>query len=368
MAIYQRGGIWYIDYYAGGMRHKEAVGPKKKEAEAAIGKIKNDLREGRWFPRTVRDVSFDALLKRYEELKKDKKGYKKHVVRRIGEFFAGRIVRDINVQDVERFKAHFVALPTKAERKRGGADVNHHLNCLRAMLNLAVRLEMTEKNPAGGGNVERLPIPPGRNEYLSVDAAERLLSACHPHIRPIVLCALETGMRKSEITGLRWKEIRNGMIYLPGERTKNGRPREIPISARLSEELKKIRRQQTQGDVVTASDAVFKAHRGRPSPDGTRRLKVLTSPVKSFRNAWETAMKKAGIHPGFHFHDLRHTTASWLKMSGADDYTVMDIMGHSDFAMMKRYAHLSPQHKRTAIERLSQWAENGGPKTVPNEG
>jgi integrase len=254
-------------------------------------------------------------------------------------------------------------LPTKDKRKRGAADVNHYLNCLRAILNKAIRWEMIEKNPAGGGNVERLPIPPGRNEYLSIDEAGRLLDACHPHIRPIVLCALETGMRSSEIKGLRWKEIRNGMIYLPGERTKSGKAREVPLSKRLSEELKRIRRQQVEGGVVDASGIVFKAHRGRPSENGTRRLKVLTTPVKSFRNAWKAAMEKAGIHPGFHFHDLRHTTASWLKMGGADDYTVMEILGHSDMKMMQRYAHLSPEHKRKAIDLLPEWAaEKTGPK------
>jgi integrase len=75
------------------------------------------------------------------------------------------------------------------------------------------------------------------------------------------------------------------------------------------------------------------------------------------------------IAPGFHFHDLRHTFASHQKMAGVDDYTLMEIMGHSDFTMMRRYAHLTPEHKRKAIEMLPAWEANTtGPKTVPNEG
>ena len=56
-------------------------------------------------------------------------------------------------------------------------------------------------------------------------------------------------------------------------------------------------------------------------------------------------------------------------MAGVDDYTLMEIMGHSDFTMMKRYAHLSPQHKRKAIEMLPDWsAKNSSDKMVTNEG
>jgi integrase len=114
------------------------------------------------------------------------------------------------------------------------------------------------------------------------------------------------------------------------------------------------------------TDLVFKAHRGRPSEDGTRRLKVLQSPVKDFRSAWETAKEKAGIDPGFHLHDLRHTFASHSKMAGVDDFTLMELLGHSDFSMMKRYAHLTPEHKRKAIEMLPKWdAKSTSPKTVP---
>ncbi|HEY3491019.1 MAG TPA: tyrosine-type recombinase/integrase [Candidatus Deferrimicrobiaceae bacterium] len=88
--------------------------------------------------------------------------------------------------------------------------------------------------------------PSGRNFFLSVEEAGALLAACHSHHRPVVLCALETGMRKAEIFGLRWSDIRNGMVYLPGDRTKNGKPREIPVSNRLAEELKRLRRRQAE--------------------------------------------------------------------------------------------------------------------------
>ncbi len=364
--------VYFIDFYAGGKRYRERVGTSKKAAEIKLGKRLKEIEDGTFNgtgPR--RQVPFEDLCDEYDKLIKGRKGYStaKYRIRFIRKHFEGRMVQDISVLDVERFKSFLVELPTKDGRKRSGTDVNRTVGNLRAMLFKAIHWEMIEKNPVS--KVEFFPESSGRNRFLTVDEAGRLLDACHPHIRIIVLTGLETGMRKSEILGLRWPEIRNGMIYLPGERTKNGKPREIPISVRLSEEFKKLRRQQLQGGGAT--DLVFKAHRGRPSPDGTRRLKVLTSPVKTFRNAWETARLKAGLAPGFRFHDLRHTFASHMKMAGADDFTVMELLGHSDYSMMKRYAHLTPEHKRAAIARLPEWktaaavGQNLDGKTVDDE-
>jgi integrase len=79
--------------------------------------------------------------------------------------------------------------------------------------------------------------------------------------------------------------------------------------------------------------------------------------------------RKAGTDPGFHFHDLQHTFASHQKMAGTDDCTHMDIMGHSDHRMIRRYAHLTPEHKRKAVNALPAWkAEKGGQNLVRNSG
>ncbi len=93
--------------------------------------------------------------------------------------------------------------------------------------------------------------------------------------------------------------------------------------------------------------------------------------VSAWRNeyltsAWGTAKKKAGIPKGFHFHDLRHTTASWLKMGGADDYTVMEILGHSDIKMMKRSAHLDREVKLKALARPPSGRAKTGATKLPH--
>lgn len=83
--------------------------------------------------------------------------------------------------------------------------------------------------------------PDGRNSSLPVEVAGKLLDACHPHPRPIALCAIEKGMRKAEILGLRRREIRNGRIYLPGGEDEERETREIPVSDTLANELQRMK-------------------------------------------------------------------------------------------------------------------------------
>jgi integrase len=90
----------------------------------------------------------------------------------------------------------------------------------------------------------------GRDSLLTVEEAGRLLGACLPHLYPIVLCALDTGMRKSEILGLRWSEIRDGMIHIPASRTKTGKARKVPIAEELAEELQRMKEGGTVRRIV----------------------------------------------------------------------------------------------------------------------
>jgi integrase len=70
------------------------------------------------------------------------------------------------------------------------------------------------------------------------------------------------------------------------------------------------------------------------------------------RRAWNTALRRAGI-ANFRFHDLRHTHASYLAMSGATERELMESLGHSTPAMASRYAHLANEHKRRVASRLA---------------
>jgi integrase len=359
MGVYKytgKKGVTYgIDFYFNGERVREKVGPNKKEAQEALGKRLREIRDGKFFgPAGSRPVLFREIADEYEKIAKEKKSYSvaKYYIKLVRSVFDDRLISEITSLDVERFKSERKATPTRGKKNRTGTSVNRELACLRAMLSKAVEWEIIERNP--GSRVKDFPEPPGRNDFLSVEEAGRLLDACHPHLKPVVLCALETGMRMSETLGLRWSEIRNGMIYLTADRTKNGKPREVPVSDRLAAELKRLRTAQGNAPVALLTDLVFRPPRVRKAMRRGR-VEVVSGPMIDIRVAWETAKKKAGIAPGFRLHDLRHTFASHQKMNGTDDFTLMELLGHSDFIMMKRYAHLTPEHKRRAINSLPEW-------------
>ena len=369
MGIYKytgKNGTGYgVDYAFKGKRIRERVGTNKKEAAEYLGKRLKEIRDGKFRETPVRPVLFDELAELYEKQARGKKSYEKtlkYYIKTVRGYFEGRVISELTELDVEMFQTQRKESPTRAKKTRSGATVNREMACLRDMLNKAVKWEMIPKNPAS--KVGAFTESSGRNCFLSVDEAGRLLEACSRHLKPIVVCALETGMRRAEILGLRWHEIKDvevtekdaegreykvkiKVIYLSKERTKNGKPREVPVSEILAEELQRLKTPVSAGLVFNAPRDRKRVRHGA--------LEVVTGPMSDIRVAWETAKKKAGIPADFRFHDLRHTFASHQKMAGTDDYTRMEIMGHSDHRMMRRYAHLTPEHKRKAVNSLPRW-------------
>jgi site-specific recombinase XerC len=364
MGVYKRGDTWCISYFLNGQRVRKAIGANKKKAEAELEATRVDIRNGRY--KEPRRDSFDDLVTDYETQQKDKKGYRteKYIIQRIGSYFKGAIVQDIGVREVEVFMAHLCKLPVKGGGIRGGSDVNHHMVCLCSILQKAVLWEWIDRNPAVTDKVKRPPKGDGRDTLLTVEQAGDLLGACLPHLYPIVLCALDTGMRKSEILGLRWSEIRDGMIHLPASRTKTGKARKVPIAKTFGEELQRIKEKQRSKSVVSLFDLVFQAPRERKyrrkAKDGERgKLYIVTDPMKDIRAAWDAAKVKGKIDPGLHFHDLRRTFRSHMKMAGVDSFTLNLIDGHANPKIETVYTQLDDEHLKRAIAHVPMWHKSG---------
>lgn len=154
------------------------------------------------------------------------------------------------------------------------------------------------------------------------------------HLKPMVLLSLHTGLRYGELANLTWGDLHldQAILTVHGFKAKSQKTRHIPLnSAALS--LLRSWEKQRAGD----SPLVF------PSRDG--------GPFDNVRSSWEEALKTAEI-TGFRWHDLRHTFASLLVMKGVDLNTVRELLGHSDYQMTLRYAHLAPEHKAAAVARL----------------
>ena len=170
---------------------------------------------------------------------------------------------------------------------------------------------------------------------LTVEECHTLINACGDasvlHLKPIVITAINTGMRKEELLSLEWDkhiDLENNLILL--DKTKSGKRREIPINRTLRETLQQI-------VMKINSPYVFSDNRGKR--------------FKDVKKSFKTACAKAGIKD-FRFHDLRGTCCSHLVMSGVDLVTVKELMGHQSLEMVLRYVGLAPNHKVKALKLL----------------
>ena len=190
------------------------------------------------------------------------------------------------------------------------------------------------------------PAPPrGRTRFLTEEEAAKLLEASrksrNENFYYYILTLLHTGMRASEAAGLHWNQIdiTRRVIYLSD--TKNKDPRWVPLTKVLVEELAKLR------EITKGEDETLVFLKGRPMESE----RVKARPGVKFREAFDMVRKRAGL-PDIHLHDLRHTAASHLIMSGVDIRTLADILGHRTLQMVQRYTHLLHDHKLDAIDKI----------------
>jgi integrase len=275
-------------------------------------------------------------------------------------------LRAISSWEVERLKAkRLKGDPEKKIKPVRPATVNRDLDRARAALNFAVKLGFIERNPVP--DVKRLNVDNRRVRFLSADEEKALRKALADrekkrrrerksanarlklrhleprpvwpdhgftdHVVPLVLLALNTGLRRGELLGLTWENVDLGreQLAIAASTSKSQRTRHLPLNA---EALDVLTRWKKQG---TGTGHVFRGL------DGERMGHVNRS--------WGSLVEAAGLS-NFRFHDLRHTFASKLVLNQVDLYTVQQLLGHSDSKLTQRYAHLSPGHLADAVAKL----------------
>lgn len=223
------------------------------------------------------------------------------------------------------------------EGRRTEADVNRDLQLLRNVLNFAVRQGWLPKNPFSLGEpLISQAVEVRRERVLSREEEARLLLACsgpRAHLRPILICALDTAMRRGEIFQLRWKDVNlaGNEINVRATTTKTGKARAVPISSRLHRELSGLKAVAPEG------------------PD-VRVFGIVNSIKKGFAKACEIA----GVE-GFRLHDARHTAITrWIEQ-GVPPMQVMAISGHTQMQTFSRYVNADKTALRRAAEAMDEW-------------
>lgn len=328
-------GRWYVYYRTNGQRIREAVKNAMTRADALkvlVSKVGDAFRGKYGFPLEKKeDALFEDFGKEFLELysrvhwrPKTVQGHE-NSLQHLNRFFKGKRLSDVSPEST----AHYIA---ERRKKVSPASVNRELSCLKCVLNRAVEWGRLETNPII--RVRKFKEPEPKDRILAGEELGRLLRACASHLKPILVTALCTGMRRSEILGLKWGQVDLGKRMIRVERTKSGKARVIPINSVLLDELSRLKQANGKSEYLFLCPA-------------------SESPMKDVKTAFRTACRRAGIK-GFRFHDLRHSAASKMVEAGIDLVTVSKILGHASIQTTMRYAHPTPENMRRAVETLAQ--------------
>jgi site-specific recombinase XerD len=330
----KRGVSWTIDYITPEGKRVRQSFKTRKQAAAELTARDYTIQQGTYTdPQKYQKFTLEKLCDDYIQVHQTQSSFKtvkKHLIKQIREYFGDtHLLINVTYRDLELYRAHMEQTPNKYGNPRKTATINRTLSCLRHMFRKAVEWDLLRQNPFDSGGRLHKKENNMVLRFLSEDEIINLLAQCtgnQGYLHDIVTCAINTGMRKTELLTLKWSQVRNGQLYLVG---KGDKPREVPIVEDLEQLFKGIRKRQG-----LSSQYVF-TRRGKP---------IVTSIDASFK----AALKRGGIL-NCKFHTLRHTFSSHFVMRGGDLKSLQEILGHSDIATTMRYAHLSKAHKAKAI-------------------
>lgn len=308
--------------------------PRKAEAQTWASETEDAIRHRRYFAtqEAERHTVQDLIDRRKLEIEGDPAKQAAGVGQQL-DWWGGQIGK---LSLVDLTPAVLAECRDRLAKDKSNPTANRYLAVMSKALNQAVReWGWIQDNPMR--HVARKPENKGRVRFLSDDERKALLKACKDSdlaaLHPIVVLALATGMRQGEILSLTWPQVdlKRGWITLTD--TKNGDRRGLPLSGHalaVMEEYGKVR------------------HLKEP-----RVFPGLERNKGDFRAAWVRAVQAAGL-TDFRFHDLRHSAASALLMSGASLGEIADVLGHRTLQMVQRYSHIADDHRAKVVAKMNQ--------------
>lgn len=229
----------------------------------------------------------------------------------------------VTLIDLEKYR-------TFRKDKVKNSSINREMDNIKRVFSLAKSNKKIRFNPCD--DLKDLKIKNPTKRYLTKEEEKKLLKVANPIMKAIIIVAIHTGMRASEIKNLKWSDIFMKEGYLIALNTKNGKSRELLITPQMKRELKKIPK---------LSEYVF------------------TNPVnmkkyKDFKSTFTRTVEAAKI-PKITFHELRHTTASRLNELGVDLASIQEYLDHADARTTQQYIHKPKKNILDAVKRLSEY-------------
>ena len=303
--------------------------PNKKLANQFSLQVESDWKTqmalgGKSNTMVFQEVSKHYRIDRYKDIISTPVPYESRI-RYWDDLFGEKKIIDITKNDISK---GLKDLPTRLSN----ASINKFKGAVSAVLSYACREYDLPDNPVR--HIRSLTEPVGRIRFLSDDERKRLYGACRASkwtkLYLLVLMAITTGSRRGELINLKWSDIDLDRQTAYVKTTKNGQPKVMPLTNDVVTELSKFRDQETE--------YIFNSELKPDRP-------------MCFTKQWIKALKLAEIED-FRFHDLRHTTASYLAQNGASLLEIAEILGHKQIQVTKRYSHLCIDHKAKLINSV----------------
>lgn len=332
--IYKRKDTKKVSYYAHftvrGERHRVKLEAQNLEqAKKMAAEIEYQILAGHYqFLKRTKYITLRELADRYVDYaKSNKRSWSRDVVclkHILHMEIDGRLLGDYSLDTIKIVHVQKYQIRRKmemnqkyddwgmAEEKRSFSSVNKELACLRHMFNLAIDWELAAKNPVVSKAV-KFDKEKSRGRTLEDDEFSRLLQSCSGQLYQIVIVALNTGMRRGEILGLKWEYVKLDQGKIEVKHTKTDEDRTIPINAFLKSLLESMPREGVY---------VFLNRQG--------------GRIGTIKTSWGNAVERAGID-NLRFHDLRHTVATRLARAKVTESVIALILGHKRNTMTSRY-------------------------------
>ncbi len=336
--------VYWIEYYAdNGKRRRERIGNSKEAAQNRLRNVLKARTEGRYIDKDPAiTTSLKSLCAWYLSLPevKAKKSYKRDIelIRNLKRILGEATKIDkITEGIIESYKLKKLSEPSPRRKNQNikPATVNREITCLKCIFNRAIKHNRLKVNPIS--KVKKLKENNVRMRILTQEEFEKLFNACPFHLKPIVITAYYTGMRRGEIINLTWANIdlKKGFIKLSADMTKTAMARSVPLHPRVKAILKRLPK-------AIHTDRVFL---------------YRNNPFTEIKRAFTSACKHAGIKD-FTFHDLRHCALNNMRLAGNDYFRIMAVSGHKTTSVFKRY-NLVTEAELSQIKWLDETDNKG---------
>lgn len=315
-------GKWQAMVRRKGIAPRAKSFEKKADAERWARELEAEVDRCGWLAdtRTAEKTTLADILERYRnEISPTKRSAHSEIIRinaMLRRDICHRTLTMLSSSDLSSYRDERLKVVAPATVVRELNTISHALKTAQREWGIYL-----PRNPC---ELVRRPTPPrGRSRRLVGDEEQKLMDACdqgrNPWMKPIIILAVETGMRRGEIVSLLWKnvDLERRVAHLP--QTKNGHSRDVPLSTRAIDTLRELQQRENRD-----AEKVF------PITEG------------AVHQAWDHLRERAGVGK-LRLHDLRHEAVSRLFEKGLGIAEVAAISGHRELRMLQRYTHLKAE-------------------------